>query len=235
MLFSKNSAYLIDSENVGSTWTSLLSKEKVELYIFVTANAKSLNYTLLKEITENKHKNSYKVIECEVGKNSLDFYISSYLGYLIGKNNNSDYTIVSQDKGYDNVIEFWKTQGIEVKKINTKPEVERKRRILKRPAIQRPRKTVSAETRSFNKKEEPAVKADPSYDFLKRRFKETDDKDIERIRNVLDSVSSKESKDVYVALVKEFKQEDGLKHYNTVKRSLKKYYSLSDEKKEVNG
>lgn len=230
MFFTKNSAYLIDSENVGSTWTSLLTNEKVELYIFVTANAKSLNYTLLKEITENKNRNSYKVIECETGKNSLDFYISSYLGYLIGKNNNSDYTIVSQDKGYDNVIEFWKTQGIEVKKINTKPEKERKKTTECKPRITRNRKTISSETRTFTKKE---VTVDPKDEFLKKYFKDTDDKVITEIKKVLDSVTSKQSQDVYVAFVKNFKQEDGLKYYSTIKRSLKRYYSLSEKKKEA--
>ena len=46
MLFSKKSAYLIDSENVGSTWESLLKRdEKFDLFIFVTENAKSMNFS----------------------------------------------------------------------------------------------------------------------------------------------------------------------------------------------
>ena len=54
MLFgTKLPAYLIDSENVGSTWTDLLkNEEKRDFYIFVTENAKSLNFMLLKELTE---------------------------------------------------------------------------------------------------------------------------------------------------------------------------------------
>ena len=99
MLFSKIPAYLIDSENVGSTWTGLLQKdEDFELYICVTENAKSLNYSLLKELTV-KPRHRINIIECEPGKNSLDFYLSSYLGYLIGKNRHSAYVVVSQDTG----------------------------------------------------------------------------------------------------------------------------------------
>ena len=99
-LFSKLPAILIDSENVGSTWTSLLSKdERFELYICVTENAKSLNFTLLKQLTD-EHRYKINIIECKPGKNSLDFYLSSYLGYLIGKNRHSSYTVVSQDTGY---------------------------------------------------------------------------------------------------------------------------------------
>ncbi len=126
MLFSKLPAILIDSENVGSTWTSLLSKdERFELYICVTENAKSLNFTLLKQLTD-EHRYKINIIECKPGKNSLDFYLSSYLGYLIGKNRHSSYTVVSQDTGYDSVIEYWCNEGYDVKRINTKPETPKK-------------------------------------------------------------------------------------------------------------
>ena len=66
MLFERKiPAYLIDSENVGSTWVDLLqTDEKFDLYICVTENAKSLNFTLLKELTgDTRHK--IKIIECQ--------------------------------------------------------------------------------------------------------------------------------------------------------------------------
>lgn len=133
LLFSKIPAILIDSENVGSTWTSLLDNKdgKFELYICVTENAKSLNFTLLKQLTD-EHRYKVNIIECKPGKNSLDFYLSSYLGYLIGKNKHSSYTVVSQDTGYDSVIEYWCNEGYDVKRINTKPEVISKKALRKR-------------------------------------------------------------------------------------------------------
>ena len=127
MLFERKiPAYLIDSENVGSTWVDLLqTDEKFDLYICVTENAKSLNFTLLKELTgDTRHK--INIIECQPGKNSLDFYLSSYIGYLIGKGKHSAYVVVSQDTGYDHVIEYWCSQGYDVKRINTKPETQKK-------------------------------------------------------------------------------------------------------------
>lgn len=134
MLFQrKNIAYLIDTENVGSTWINLFKEnKKMDLFIFVTRNAKNLNYSLLREITNSLNDNSYKIFDCEVGRNSLDFYLSSYLGYLIGRNSNSSYVIVSQDKGYDHIIDFWKEQGIEVTRIDTKGTTSSKRTFLKR-------------------------------------------------------------------------------------------------------
>lgn len=126
ILFSKVPAILIDSENVGSTWISLLQNdEKFELYICVTENAKSLNFSLLKQLTD-EHRYKINIIECQPGKNSLDFYLSSYLGYLIGKGKHSSYTVVSQDTGYDGVIEYWRSEGYDVKRINTKPETPKK-------------------------------------------------------------------------------------------------------------
>ena len=130
---SKIPAYLIDSENVGSTWTNLLQEgKKFDLYIFVTENAKSLNFSLLKELTnENSHR--INIVECYPGKNSLDFYLSSYLGYLIGKNKHSSYLVVSQDTGFDHVIEYWNKEGYEVTRINTKPEKKKPVRRLRLP------------------------------------------------------------------------------------------------------
>ena len=159
MLFSKIPAYLIDSENVGSTWTSLLqSDERFEIYIFVTENAKSLNFMLLKELTDSRHR--IHIVECEPGKNSLDFYLSSYLGYLIGKNAHSAYTVVSQDTGYDHVIEYWNKEGNEVVRINTKVSVEKKTAVRKRENRNAGRTETKAnsETRVIAKKKTPEIK-----------------------------------------------------------------------------
>lgn len=152
---------MIDSENVGSTWIDLLqSDEKIDFYIFVTENAKSLNYSLLKQLTENpRHK--INIIECEPGKNSLDFYLSSYVGYLIGKGKHLSYTVVSQDTGYDHVIEYWKREGIDVKRINTKNDGEKKktRRNQSRPAKTAPAKpAANSETRVIVKKQPEELK-----------------------------------------------------------------------------
>lgn len=259
MLFEKNTAYLIDTENVGSTWTNLLKEnsKKMDLYVFVTENAKNLNFKLLHELTNTKV--NLKIIDCEIGKNSLDFYLASYLGYLIGRNANSSYVVVSQDNGFDHVIEYWNLQGIKVERIDTKPVV------LKKPKVERKKKErpittlVSSETRFIparevvkkeDKKEEKTktkkpVKKEPKKEVKKETVKEKsnsqvellqkllidyDQEKIKTVKKVLDSTPSKQSQDVYVHLVKKLKQEEGLKTYNLLKKSLRKYYSLSESK-----
>ena len=149
---------MIDSENVGSTWAELLkNEEKCDFYIFVTENAKSLNFSLLKDLTENQ-KHRINIIECEPGKNSLDFYLSSYLGYLIGTGKHNAYTVVSQDTGFDHVIEYWKKQRLEVERINTKPDKPNTRSNRQRSQTQTVKKNENSETRIIPKKEpsEPA-------------------------------------------------------------------------------
>ena len=154
---------MIDSENVGSTWAELLKKEeKCDFYIFVTENAKSLNFSLLKDLTENQ-KHRINIIECEPGKNSLDFYLSSYLGYLIGMGKHSSYTVVSQDTGFDHVIEYWKRQGLEVERINTKPEKTNTRGNRSRNTqaqTQTVKKNENSETRIIPKKDPAPVKTE---------------------------------------------------------------------------
>ncbi|MDO4499941.1 MAG: PIN domain-containing protein [Erysipelotrichaceae bacterium] len=235
MLFEKTVAYLIDTENVGSTWIDLLaSHKKMDLHLFVTENAKNLNFSLLHEITENKNKNKYTIHDCKIGKNSLDFYLSSYLGYLIGKNANSEYVIVSQDTGYDNVIEFWTNKGFKISRIDTKPAAKKKENTNKKKKTEtqpaKPKETKKEEVKkeSTPKKKTSTKKKETKLVFLSNKLPEKNSVEVEKVKNILDSVKSKASNDVYVALVKELKQEDGLNTYNAIKKSLKKYYTLSD-------
>ena len=216
MLFNKTTAYLIDTENVGSTFISLLKEdnEKKELYIFVTENAKNLSFPMLHELTDKRIK--LHIIDCEIGKNSLDFYLSTYLGYLIGKNAHSDYVVVSQDNGFDHVLDYWTKQGISVKRIDTKPVPSRTRRApyKKRTYTARPKRTYTSK---------PTKEA-----LLKNCLADYSDEQIKDLKKVLDEVTSKQSQDVYVTLVKQYKQDEGLKIYNAVKNTLKKYYSSSE-------
>lgn len=237
MFFQKVPAYLIDTENVGSTWTSLLKNDdRIDLFIFVTANAKNLNYSLLREITENRRRNNIKIIDCEVGKNSLDFYLSSYLGYLIGKDKHSEYVIVSQDTGYDHIVEYWKKEGVQTRKINTKPEPEPKKPKVKKTKVLEEKKT--SEKRIIKKKEEtPIVKEVPANPlltrkaFLKTLLKDYSDAEIDDIFKTLANIPEDKREDknlIYRTLVRRFKKNKGLAIYNLLKKELKKYYSLSD-------
>lgn len=90
------------------------------LIVFYSENCKSITLDILNSIVAlNLKYSSFKV---KVGtKNALDFQLASYLGYMIGQGNeDSHYYIVSDDKGFDVVADFWKEQGISVSCISLK-------------------------------------------------------------------------------------------------------------------
>ncbi|MBR4421582.1 MAG: hypothetical protein IKS69_03510 [Erysipelotrichaceae bacterium] len=258
MFFNKLPAYLIDSENVGSTWIDLLKNDdRHEFYIFVTENAKSLNFSLLKELTDNQ-KHKINIIECEPGRNSLDFYLSSYLGYLIGGNRHSSYTVVSQDTGFDHVIDYWKNSGLDVCRINTKPDKAsnvRTRRTARKETAPVVKKNENSETRIIVKKEQTPVKKEPvpakktenpsprnrnknvpekkegnDRKLLHDLLKDYPDKEIEEIGKVLDTVPVDKHANksyIYRHLIRKFKSEKGLAIYTLIKKDLDRYYRHS--------
>ncbi|MCH5249469.1 MAG: hypothetical protein J1E98_06035 [Lachnospiraceae bacterium] len=104
--------YLIDYENVNED--GLTGSEKLgshdHVLIFSTKNASKISIGKLNDF------NSVDLSSHEIpaGNQSLDMHLVSYLGYLIGTNNNNkcEYIIISKDTDYDNIISFWKTHNI---------------------------------------------------------------------------------------------------------------------------
>lgn len=103
--------YLVDGENVNSTTTINIAKEKVTkediMIIFYTCNSSRF----YEKIDYLKEKIKCHVMTMKVqngSKNSLDFQLVSYLGLLIGDNKakgiECSYNIVSNDKGYLSTI-----------------------------------------------------------------------------------------------------------------------------------
>ena len=106
--------YLIDSENMGTKWISYLEENIEELdkaFLFYTDASKSISCKELSVLFSFIHQ--LETIHCQNGTaNALDFQLVSYLGYLIRMDTKSTYCILSKDKGYDVVVNFWKEKGI---------------------------------------------------------------------------------------------------------------------------
>ena len=101
--------YLVDFENVhndGIANIDSLSKDD-HVHIFSTQNAMNISK---KVFWLNKDIKSHLV---PVRKQSLDMHLVSYLGYLLATHGKQcSYVIVSNDKDYDNIISFWKEEGL---------------------------------------------------------------------------------------------------------------------------
>lgn len=109
--------YLVDYENVktqGLNGVNKLPKEDV-VCIFYSENADNLTFGLHRRLNESKANIIFQKVE--VGhKNALDFQLSSYLGYIIHENLDTpyEYYIVTKDKGYESLANYWKKRKINV-------------------------------------------------------------------------------------------------------------------------
>lgn len=104
--------YLIDFENVheeGLSGSETLGGNDY-VHLFSTRNAPKIS---IQKLTSFNAVNLYSHA-IPAGKQSLDMHLVSYLGYLIGMDGGKDshYIIVSKDTDYDNVIAFWKGEGV---------------------------------------------------------------------------------------------------------------------------
>lgn len=110
---NRKKMYLIDTENVNvETVKEIMNIERKnqKVYLFYTKNSKKIGFQDLELFIANADK--LEMISCNTGTNALDFQLVSYAGFLIRSFPKSEYVIISNDKGYDPCVAFWKEKGI---------------------------------------------------------------------------------------------------------------------------
>lgn len=112
--------FLIDFENINSEKIKDLAstQENDMVIIFYSERCPNIQLDIIDYLI--KAKIQIRTFNVKVGTlNALDFQLSSYLGYLIGKMGvDAKYHIVSNDKGYDNLCEYWQEQEMMVDRIS---------------------------------------------------------------------------------------------------------------------
>jgi hypothetical protein len=207
------SIYLVDYENVnadGFRGVEKLGKDD-SVYVFYTTNAGSLSFEVHKKLVESKAEIKY--FSVSAGKNALDFQLTMFAGYLLGKGTSQNIYIISNDKGFDADTSFYDNylfaDGVDVV-----------------------RQTYIAAT--FVTREKPAkvkiVKSDSSrktdslYNSLCALLPDFSSCDIINISAVLLGTADKQ--EFHTELVARFKQERGEAIYSALKSSfmeLKKF------------
>lgn len=111
--------YLIDYENVHRTGIDGILNLNTDdnVVIFYSGNADKITFSLHKQILGSKADITYFEVRAG-GKNALDFQLSSYMGYIIGSKKNCRFYIVSNDKGFEYVRDFWKKRGVRIEIIS---------------------------------------------------------------------------------------------------------------------
>ena len=109
--------YLIDFENVHEKGLEGISSLKPEdtVHLFYTKNASKISLDILSEIQAKLQ--FHKV---NVGKQSLDMQLVSYLGFLIGTvGKEPEYIIVSNDAGFHNTLAFWSEKNTRISQMKS--------------------------------------------------------------------------------------------------------------------
>ena len=99
--------YLVDFESIGNSGLTSLTNinDEDEIHIFYTKR----NYKIDLDVLGLLEGKRIIVHRCLLGDQSLDKCLVSYLGYLIcNYTYGVKFIIVSNDHGYDNVIDFWR-------------------------------------------------------------------------------------------------------------------------------
>lgn len=114
--------YLVDSENVGDLWVThvlALAEEEDEIVVFYTQKSPHMGYDTLRKLLADGRDVDF--IKCVEGKNALDFQLVTELGYRLGgQKEECEYIMVTNDTGFDAVVQYWKNAGKQVKRYNAK-------------------------------------------------------------------------------------------------------------------
>ena len=194
--------YLVDYENLHEKALNLTQKATAtdEILLFYTSNSPKID---LKYLKNQKAKIEY--FEVKSGKQSLDMCLCSYLGYLIKSfGNKSKYVIISGDTGYDNVIHFWKTQ-------NTTG--------VSRQEVSEKKKETTTNANNNSENDKTVLNNKIAKKLKGNGLSGNTIGDISSL--VVKHYNEKNRKQViYLAIIKEYGQKDGLKYYNLIKKEL---------------
>ena len=112
--------YLVDSENIGASWSQLLASMSKEdrMYVFYTDKSPYISYENLLQVIA--HCEIPVFLKCYEGKNALDFQLVSELGFKLCQDPTAEFIIVSDDYGYDAAVRYWSERKYNVRRIGKK-------------------------------------------------------------------------------------------------------------------
>lgn len=102
---------LIDSENVKPEYIEKLKLEHFQVFVFVGANQKRIDFSAAAAVQSLGSNGSYVQVVGN-GPNALDFHIAYYIGRLAVAYPDAYFHIISRDKGFDPLIKHLKEQKI---------------------------------------------------------------------------------------------------------------------------
>lgn len=117
-----------DGDNVNNpkVFIDFLNEQKYlelnsQIICFIGANKNQNKWynTAVKCIQSFDKKTSFNLTPIRIlteGNNALDMVLSSYVGLAMGQNSRAEFVIVSNDKGYDSVVEHFHSLGVQIER-----------------------------------------------------------------------------------------------------------------------
>lgn len=101
--------FLIDFENVKSAGLKGIEylTDNDDVYIFYSDYANSITFDAHHKMNQS-NANIQFFKSTTSGKNALDFQLISYLGYLIAQKKYKNYFVITDDRGFESAVKFWK-------------------------------------------------------------------------------------------------------------------------------
>lgn len=211
--------FLIDYENVGESGMDgvehLYDTDMLEVF-YSKCCEKMSRKTMDFILKSGCGFQTYKLKK--TGKNALDFYIVSRVGEMFGTSYTGKLVIVSRDRGYSAVKDYWSERGLPGNQILLNHSV--KTGIMSSNEHSVRRKQILRESEQVSIDGEYAIYAEKQR--IKRNlealFKNTEyENSLAQICELAES--GKRPKDLYLGSLKKFGRADGTKIYRKLKQS----------------
>lgn len=212
--------FLVDFENVrsgGLRGTDYL-EDSDYLTIFFSNAAHSCENRYLEEIERSGcHFNTCKLKN--IGKNGLDFYIATRVGEFYGTGHKDKVAIISKDKGYKAVRDYWDVRLPSNNKIIISPSIERSLIASNDNSdrVKRLKNQLSGvDIEVFQARYEERMRL---KEILRQIFSETDyDSKMPEIQDMMET--TKAPKTIYLNSLHRFGKKQGLEIYRRIKPVL---------------
>ncbi len=109
---------LIDYENVQPTNITILDQEHVKVIIFLGAKQGKITIAVASALQRMASRAEYIQVSGS-GSNALDFHIAFYIGQLATHEPDASFHIISNDTGFDPLIQHLKDKGIRASRAKT--------------------------------------------------------------------------------------------------------------------
>ncbi len=154
------------------------------------------------------------------GKNALDFYIATKLGAIFGQGYEGEIAIISKDKGYRALIDFWKQNEGMKRNVVLAPDIETGLSLLSMPEdkerrvwIQNCMKQLDLGEEYAKYEQRKAFRSKLESVFLQTKYESM----TEQIMMLLDEINLSQKKMLYLGAIKSFGREDGRVIYQALK------------------